>query len=160
MYVWGTMRKTVIVCILVEFCAFCDTLWIFPCWASAIKAASLSINMFPWNALNSQSTSPSNRIILVKNMKIGNTVRFVSLLWANFNLTFMDHVCWAYKLKAPVKWDMRQFDWLIKFPFAFEDVRKGKRGKWGNAIFRLMSLHYPLGKLWAKEVLHITLCEC
>ena len=68
MYVWGTIRKTVIVCILVEFCAFCDTLWIFPCWASPIKAASLSINMFPWNALNSQSTSPSHRIILVENM--------------------------------------------------------------------------------------------
>ena len=127
MYVWGTMRKTVIVCILVEFCAFCDTLWIFPCWASPIKAASLSINMFPWNALNSQLTSPSSRIILVDKMiwrflgTLKKTIRFESLLWANFNLTFMDHVRWAYKLKAPVKWDMHQFDWLIKFRFAFED---------------------------------------
>ena len=55
---------------------------------------------------------------------------------------------------------MHQFDWLIKFPFASEDVRKGKRGKWGNAIFRLMSLLYALGKLWAKEVLHITPLHC
>ena len=91
------------------------------------------------------------------------SVQFVSLLWANFNLTFMDHVCWAYKLKAPVKWDMHQFDWLIKFPSAFEDVRKGKRGKWGNAIFSTDESALRSGQVVGKgsATYHsITLREC